>query len=295
LGASSSGSDRPAGRPRVRAAGTRLALCALAALAAAVGEGTVRGPASAAPDRAAAPPPSRDLPAAVAPTIGARPEAGEEDPVLPLVTLVPSEDGAVTEALAAGLRLAFERSRGSGGPDLALRIAAGAARWSSAADGAVRDGIEAGAVAIVAPPERRHAHLLAQLGTRLRCPVLSTSPAHGVVAAGSTYVAAVVPTRGGVGDGTPVAPEFDAASPAAAGFVEAFRAAHGRAPGPWEAVGYDAGLCALEAVRVHGLRRRGFVDALKAAPPVAGAAWRLVIARNGSCRREEEAGTAGSR
>lgn len=295
MGASSSAGRRLAGPRSARIA----AACVVAA--AVVGAVALRGGGGATPARPrlattgappAVAPGSPTLPGAAPVAIAGRDgdAAGGGDggePVRPLVTLVPSDDDAITAALAAGLEAAFARSRASHGPDLSLRVSTKSARWGSAIDGAVRDAVEAGAVVIVAPPERRQAHLLSQLGTRVKLPVLSTSPAHSVVAAGSTYVAAIVPTRDDVRDGPPVAPEFDAAAASASEFVAAFRALHGRAPGPWDAVGYDAGRCAVEAVRAHGPRRRGLVDALKTAGPVRGAAWTIVFARNGSCRRED--------
>ena len=177
----------------------------------------------------------------------------------PVVTLIPSDDETITRGLTDGIRLAFDESRAAGGPDLALHVAARATSWGSLAESAVREVIDADAVAFVAPPERRHAHLLAQLATRAKVPMLSTSPWRSVTAAGSTWVAAVVPTGDPGRDAAPLPPAFDAAAAASHEFVEAFRAAAHRDPGPWDAVGYEAGRRAVAAVLRNGLHRDGFL------------------------------------
>jgi hypothetical protein len=221
--------------------------------------------ASPAPTAPAAADPS--APRAQTPTY-ATPAPADRGPLAePLVALVPSDDAAITASLAAGLRLAFAEARAAGGPDLALQVSTTTAAWGSAVEGAVRDAVDTDAIALVAPPERRHAHLLVQLGTRVHLPVVSTSPARSVVGAGSSWVVAVVPTLPGVGDGAPVPPPFDAG----ASFAAAFRAAEKRDAGPWDAAGYDAGRAIVEAVRRNGLHRRGLLGALVHGEAVRGA------------------------
>ena len=80
-----------------------------------------------------------------------------------------------------------------------------------------------------------------------------------MTAAGSTWVAAVVPTGDPGRDAAPLPPDFDAAAAASREFVAAFRAATHRDPGPWDAVGYEAGRRAVAAVLRNGLRRDGFL------------------------------------
>ena len=76
------------------------------------------------------------------------------------------------------------------------------------------------AVAVIAPPERRRAHEIAQFGTRAGVPVVSTSPAESVTQAGSTWVVSVV--------------------------------AADRPPADWSTAGYDAGRALVVAVRKFG-------------------------------------------
>lgn len=195
------------------------------------------------------------------------------------VVLVPSSDPATTAALAAGLRLAFDEALASGAPDLDLVVIDATSAWDSVAEGAVREALDGDAVALIAPPERRTAHLLVQLGTKVRLPVFSTSPSRSVVGAGSPWVVGVVPFSDTVaaGDGPPPPPAFDADAPAARPFAVAFRRVHGRAPGPWDAAGYDAGRCVVEAVRRNGLHRAGLLGALVHGDAVAGAAGPVAV------------------
>lgn len=197
----------------------------------------------------------------------------------PRVVLVPSADPAITAALAAGLRLAFDEPGAEGAPALDLVVVDATGAWDSVADGAVREALDGDAVALVAPPERRTAHLLVQFGTKVRLPVFSTSPARSVVGAGSPWVVGVVPFAESVAasDGPPPPPAFDAASPAARRFTAAFRRVHGRDPGPWHAAGYDAGRCVVEAVRRNGLHRAGLLGALVHGEAVQGAAGDVVL------------------
>lgn len=242
-------------------------------------------PASAPEDPAIASAPRAQTPTYATPAPADRGPLAE-----PLVALVPSDDAAITAALAAGLRLAFAEARAAGGPDLALQVSTTTAAWGSAVEGAVRDAVDTGAIALVAPPERRHAHLLVQLGTRVHLPVVSTSPARSVVGAGSSWVVAVVPTLPGVGDGAPVPPAFDRGT----AFAAAIRAAEKRDAGAWDAAGYDAGRAIVEAVRRNGLHRRGLLGALVHGEAVRGASGEIAFDACGG-RRGAASAAADSR
>ncbi len=172
--------------------------------------------------------------------------------VRPCLGLVPSDDAAVTASLAAGARLALDAARAQGGPDLTLAVAPHESRWDAAASAAVRLAFDDGAVAVIAPPERRRAHVIAQMGTRAGIPVISTSPARSVTSTGSGWVVGVVPQRDGVGDALPDAPPVDTA--ARADVVAAYRAAYGHDPDGWAVAGWDAARAALARI-VHQLSR----------------------------------------
>jgi len=172
---------------------------------------------------------------------------GEERPT---IALIASEDADVTTALARGLRRAFAESRDGGGPDLALVIGRPQGGWSSAAAPAVRLATSGRALALVTPPERATAHLLAQLGTRAHVPVIATSPARSVTGAGSTWVLSVAPR---VADPDP------------------------------ETVGFDAGRALVEGVRrAPGAGRAGLIPALRRGGPVSGAEGRFGFDRLGN-------------
>jgi ABC-type branched-subunit amino acid transport system substrate-binding protein len=168
---------------------------------------------------------------------------------------VASDDPAVTVALATGARRAFAEARAASGPALELLVGERESHWASAAAAAVRMAMDEGAVAVIAPPERRRAHEIAQFGTRAGVPVISTSSAASVTQAGSTWVVSVAESG-----------------------------AEGAARGDWESVGYDAGRAVVEAVRRNGLRRRGLTAALAGARPFAGADGPIAIAANGARR-----------
>ncbi|MCE9634896.1 MAG: hypothetical protein K8T90_04250 [Planctomycetes bacterium] len=248
------------------------------------------GGGEAAPALAPAPRASTGEPRAQLPTYRVLASDDDHGPLMqPVVALVPSDDAAITDALAAGIRCAFAESAAAGGPTLALRVSTKTAAWGSAVEGAIRDAVDTDAVALIAPPERRHTHLLVQLGTKVRLPVFSTSAARSAVSAGSPWVIAVAPTSLGVGDGPPVPPAFDVAAPASSSsasraFVEAFRAANGRDPGPWDAVGFDAGRAVVEGVRRNGLHRPGLLGSLVHGDAIRGASGDFSFEGDGARR-----------
>jgi len=202
--------------------------------------------------------------------------------VAPLVGLVASDDPTVTAALADGVRLAFAEARAADGPALSLLVGEHETQWASGAASAVRMAVDQGAVAVIAPPERRRAHEIAQFGTRAGVPVVSTSPAASVTQAGSTWVVSVVRATASSIDSPPTAPALDAR--ASEPFATRFRATHGRPPDGWNAAGYDAGRALVEAVRRHGLRRDGLTSALSAGEPFAGASGAVRIDATGARR-----------
>jgi len=206
----------------------------------------------------------------------------------PLVVLVPSDDPSITWALVAGLNAAFDDARLGIGPDLRLYVAPMPERWGSAAEIAVTDALDAGALAIVAPPERRNAHLLAQFATKAKVPMLSTSAAHSVGASGSTWVVEAVPTSDRIGDGPPPVPRWGGTDADLRAVTEALRARLGRDPGPWERVGYSVGRTALTAARISGLRREGFTAAARDA--VAATSHAASAAAPAPMREPSEAG-----
>lgn len=243
----------PRRKPLVRArGGLLLALATLVLLAAACGARSVSPAPAVESDSDAR---ARRLLAASLDTIPRRPaespaRAERGEATAAPVVLVPSDDAEVTAALADGLRAAFDEARRAGGPDLALRVADAPGRWGSQVEEAVRLAVDGGAVALVAPPERRHAHLLAQLASKVRLPMLSTARDPRVDAAGSTWVvpvAAPLPLEDARAiDGLPPPPAFDPP-----------------APRPWERVGLDAGRRLAAAVRARGVDRLDLVHGLR--------------------------------
>jgi len=162
------------------------------------------------------------------------------DDARPVVGLVPSSDASVTAALVEGARRAFYEARAAGGPDLALVVGGTSSNWASAASEAVRLACDERVVALIGPPDRSLAHPVAQAATRCRVPMLSTSRAASVAAAGSNQVISVVPTD---------ASDVDLPAVARDG---------------WVAAGYDAARVAVDAVRRVGLSRAAFVAAATA-------------------------------
>jgi hypothetical protein len=200
------------------------------------------------------------------PSVG-HPPVREERSTHPLIGLVASDDPVITAALASGARLALAESRSSGGPDLQLLVGERESHWASAAGAAVRMAMDEGAIAVIAPPERRRAHAIAQFGTRAGVPIVSTSPASSVTQAGSTWVVSVV-----------------SASPSAARLTDSSRSAPDCAPDRWRAAGYDAGRAVVEAVRRNGMRREGLTKSLAGGEPFAGATGSIVIEMSGARR-----------
>lgn len=109
--------------------------------------------------------------------------APDREPVV--VGYLPAADGAVNEALLAGLR------EGLAGQGVRLVVGAASERWSNAAPEAVRLIVTSRAAVLVTPPDRRVAHLMAQVATRTQVPLVSTSSAPTVGATGSTWVSCV--------------------------------------------------------------------------------------------------------
>ena len=190
--------------------------------------------------------------------------ASKADDTRPVVGLVPSGDTRVTAALVEGATRAFAESRAAGGPELTLVVGSAGSQWATVASETVRLACEEHVLAVIGPPERALAHPVAQAATRCRVPMLSTSHAASVTAAGSRWVLSVV----GLSD----APDRNVAdSPTA----------------EWTTAGYDAGRVAVEAARKGGLSRDAFVGAVTGATAVTSAGSQLRFDRLG--RRESAA------
>ena len=190
--------------------------------------------------------------------------ASKADDTRPVVGLVSSGDARVTAALVEGATRAFAESRAAGGPDLTLVVGSAGSQWGTVASETVRLACDEHVFAVIGPPERALAHPVAQAATRCRVPMLSTSHAASVTAAGSRWVLSVVALSD--------APDRDVAdSPTA----------------EWTAAGYDAGRVAVEAARRGGLSRDAFVGAVTGATAVTSAGSQLRFDRLG--RRESAA------
>jgi len=153
--------------------------------------------------------------------VAATPARVAGDVARPVIGIVPSSDPAITAALVAGATRALDESRAAGGPDLALVVGSATAQWASVASEAARLACDEHVVALIAPPERALAHPAAQAATRCGVPLLSTSPAASVTAAGSRWVHAVVAT----GDETATVDAKTAAYDAARVVADAVRRA----------------------------------------------------------------------
>lgn len=194
--------------------------------------------------------------------VAALPARGAEPPLV--VGLVPAGTEAVTRSLAAGAELAFGEARAGGGPALELAVAEGSAGpWTTSSSAIVELADRRRAVALITPPDRATAHLMAQIGTRSRVPVIATACAASVTATGSWWVVSVVaPCRSESRGGEPPPPAFDPSAAAAGPFVAAFRARFGRDPDAWAAAGYDAAAVVVEALRRGASDRRRLAAAL---------------------------------
>lgn len=160
-----------------------------------------------------------------------------------VVGLVPTGVAGVDLDLQAGLVLALEPAPQGASPPappaFVVRVGAHAPRWGSAAESAVDLVRRDGACVLVGPPERATGHLLAQVGTRMRVPVLSTSGCASVGASGSRWLARVVlPDEGA---DAAVSQPFVARSPEGERFVADYGARFGRPPTRAAAAGFDAG------------------------------------------------------
>lgn len=175
--------------------------------------------------------------------LGASPPA----PASPILGLVAAGEPEITASLAAGARLALAVWERETGVCLELAVAVPAREWSSASGPAVELAFDTEVIALVTPPDRQTAHLLAQLGTRAHLPVVSTSESPSITATGSFWVVSVAPRESTVA--------------ASGAFRLAYLAAEGHQPDSWAALGYDAAAAVAEAVRRVGLDRRAVIDA----------------------------------
>jgi ABC-type branched-subunit amino acid transport system substrate-binding protein len=210
------------------------------------------------------------VPLGAAPPASSAPAAVAQAASAPTIGLLAAEEPEITASLAAGARLALAAGERSTGVRLDLVVAASAREWSAASGPAVEMAFDDEVVALLTPPDRQTAHLLAQLGTRAHLPVVSTCEEPSVTATGSFWVVSVAPSESG-GELT-------------AGLRRAFRAAEGRDPDRWAVLGYDAAATVIAAVRSGGLERRALAGAWREGLVVDGASGRFTFDASGRRR-----------
>jgi len=159
------------------------------------------------------------------------------DPIV--LGVVPGEDADAVRSLVRGARLALDDPALTGTEHVEVRVGESGGRWGNAASAAVRLARTDRAVALIAPPDRATAHLVVQVATKARVPVVSTSPAASVTRSGSKWVVTVVPSNG------------SATMPARA--RRAYRRLHDEPPDAAARAGYAAARAFLTAWR----NRRG--------------------------------------
>ena len=187
------------------------------------------------------------------------------------VGLIPAESPAVTEAIADGARLAFEQAAAVDGLDIELIVADGATHWSTASAPAVRLAFESAMVALITPPDRATAHLVAQIGSRAHIPVLTTTRAPSIGGTGSYWVIPLVELTADA-DETIVEPPRSLQLPQASllCFESAFRNRFGREPDGWARIGYKAASAISRAVRDNNLDRYRIAQDLRASSVIGG-------------------------
>lgn len=197
-----------------------------------------------------------------------------------VVGLVPAESAEVTASLAAGARLAFEQARARGGPAVELVVGQSAGTWATASAAIVELAHRRRALALITPPDRATAHLMAQIGTRSQIPVIATSCAASVTATGSWWVVSVVEPCTAAAATPPRAPSLAGAE----GFAAAFRDRFGSEPDGWALAGYDAAAVVGEAMRRGGGDRRRLAAVLGQAFAAPGAAGPIRFTERGARR-----------
>ncbi len=111
--------------------------------------------------------------------VGGSRALADEKPAPPtaVVGWIDSKDPAIARDLFDGATLAIEAAEKAGEAHLVVRRGTSEGAWGTVAASAVRLVAEEEAVVLVTPPEREAAHLLAQVGTKMRVPIVSTSRA----------------------------------------------------------------------------------------------------------------------
>jgi len=183
------------------------------------------------------------------------------------VGLIPADSSAVTEALADGARLAFEQAAEIDGLAIELVVASGGTHWSTASAPAVELAFGSEVVALITPPDRATAHLIAQIGSRAHIPVLTTTRAQSIGGTGSYWVIPLVELVADTAETIlePQPPQLiDKNDSSLLGFESAFRNRFDREPDGWAAIGYRAGAAVCGAVRDDDLDRYRIVHALRA-------------------------------
>lgn len=179
------------------------------------------------------------------------------------IGLVPSDDPAVTESLTHGARLALEHAASMNGLEIELVVGSSPTHWATASTPTVELAFGSDVLAVLTPPDRRTAHLVAQIGSRAHIPVLATTAARSIGGTGSYWVIPLVPLASESLRPSRAPLEVDLSDPQTAALDSAFRHRFGREMDGWAVVGYRAAEAVCEAVRRHGTDRHRLVRSLQ--------------------------------
>lgn len=178
--------------------------------------------------------------------------------------LIPAESPEITTALADGARLALEQAVGTDGPEIELIVASEATHWSTASAPAVELAFGSAVVALITPPNRATAHLVAQIGSRAHIPVLTTTRAPSIGATGSYWVVPLVELAEDADETAFEPAPVGEREPKTLAFESAFRARFGYQPDGWAALGYQAAAAVAGAVGAGDPDRYRIVQQLRA-------------------------------
>jgi hypothetical protein len=185
------------------------------------------------------------------------------------IGIIPAGSPAITEALVNGAQLAIDQAASADGLGIAVVVAASGTHWSTASTPAIELAFGSEVVALIGPPDRATAHLVAQIGSRAHIPVFATTQAPSIGNTGSYWVIpllALADTDTDTEDSHDSAPTIDR-DVIPAGFESAFRDRFGRSPDSWATIGYKAASAVCDAVRIHNTDRYRIVQALKSLAP----------------------------
>lgn len=123
------------------------------------------------------------------------PAAPAPKPVVRVVGMVPAADTKVQAALVRGIEKALKHAS-TARVRWVLEVSPAPKQWSNAGPATVDLIFGRGAAALITPPERRVAHLMAQVATRVQVPLVTTSAAPTVATTGSNVLQRVEPAAG---------------------------------------------------------------------------------------------------